>query len=152
MALMTVPRRRVLALMSSIESPASRRAPDSAWPIDTLRSSGLWAGRTTAPHEHPHQARTAPRLRVPQVYDLSPESTKSCIGDPVAAPAAGGGGTAVEPRDGTASLVAAKHRDDVVQFVRFDEHIARLGALARADDAATFHQVHQPARFGEAHP
>src|SRR3954470_526319 len=48
--------------------------------------------------------------------------------------------------------LTADDRDHAIQFVRLDEHIARLGALARPDHPARLHEIHQPARLGEAHP
>src|SRR3954447_23625066 len=37
-------------------------------------------------------------------------------------------------------------------LIRMHENVACLGSLARSDDAAAFHQVHQPTGFREAHP
>src|ERR1700737_2833327 len=39
-----------------------------------------------------------------------------------------------------------------VELLGTDEHLARLGSLARPDDAARLHQVHESAGLGEAPP
>src|SRR5450759_4451162 len=49
-------------------------------------------------------------------------------------------------------VLALQAHEDLVQLLRAHQDVAGLGALGRADEAAAFHQVHQPARLGEADP
>src|SRR5439155_26576282 len=50
------------------------------------------------------------------------------------------------------SPVAAQTGQHLVQFIRLDQHVTRLGPLTGSDDPAGLHQVHQPAGLGEADP
>src|SRR5207248_4956535 len=56
------------------------------------------------------------------------------------------------PRPTRVSIAAAQPVQYLIQLVGLDQHLARLRPLARPDDAARLHQVHQPPGLGEPDP
>jgi Gpi18-like mannosyltransferase len=53
---------------------------------------------------------------------------------------------------GHALLVDPQRGQRLLQLVRLDQHVPGLAALGRPHDAAGLHEVHEPARLGEADP
>src|SRR3954470_10902673 len=158
-------RTRVVVLTSSTVSPAAMRACWRTRPTEGRSSSGELPGElpmdTGAPFERVatcwrfslgvgRKGRASGRTEFVRHQDCR---MTTIVGHPFA--------TSLNltyrqgkrlPADSLWVSLPADHREHSIQFIRFDQYIARLGALARADDPPRLHEVHQPSRLGETDP